>query len=139
MFRFTIRDVLWLTVVIGLSTVIIRDRWVSAQTPLALDGYCPVTLVHSRHWQAGDPKCQTIHEGRRYLFASKTELEIFLAAPNRFVPVCGGNDAVRLTDEKRTSPGYRNYGLTYNGRIYLFDSDETLQRFGANPTLYVQR
>jgi YHS domain-containing protein len=46
---------------------------------------------------------------------------------------------VRLTDEKRESPGYRSYGLTYNARIYLFDSEESLHKFAANPAAYVQR
>jgi|GEM_PF-6019692 YHS domain. len=139
MFRFTIRDVLWLTVVIALSTVIVHDRWAASVAPLVLDGYCPVTLVRDRQWRRGDPQCQTLYQGRKYLFASKTEQELFQAAPTRFVPVYGGNDPVRHTDEKRESPGYRSYGLTFNARIYLFDSEESLHKFAANPAPYVQR
>jgi len=136
--QFSIRDVLWLMVVVGLVVVIARDRWLVRNAPLALDGFCPVTLVHAQQWQSGDPKCQTIHEGQRYLFASTDEKELFLSDPRRYVPVCAGNDAVRLADDNRSSLGERRYGLLYKERIYLFDSEVTIRKFEANPTKYAQ-
>ena len=137
--RFSIRDMLWLMVVVGLIAVVVRDRWLVKNAPLALDGFCAVTLVHSQQWQIGDPKCQTIHEGQRYLFASTAEKELFLSDPRRYVPVCGGNDAVRLADDNLSSPGKRRYGLSYKERIYLFDSEDTLRKFEERPSKYVQR
>ena len=135
---YSIRDVLWLMVVVGLVAVIVRDRWQVRYAPLALDGFCPVTVIHSERWQHGDTKCQTVHEGHRYLFVSAAEKELFLSDPRPYVPVCGSNDVVRLTDENRQSPGSREYGLSYNSRIYLFDSEFTIRKFEANPTKYAQ-
>lgn len=135
---FSIRDLLWLMVVVGLVAVIARDRWLAGNTPLALDGFCPVTLVHSQRWQFGDPRCQTVHEGHRYLFASTAEKDLFLSEPRPYVPVCGGNDVVKLVNENLSSPGERQHGLSYNRRIYLFDSEDTLQKFERNPRKYAQ-
>lgn len=138
MWRFGIRDLLWLTVVVGLATVVVRDRWQDYTTPVMLDGYCPVTLVRDRAWQRGDVAWQTIYDGKKYLFASQADLQLFQGTPSRFAPVNSGNDPVRLADEKRKSPGFRSNGVMYHSRIYLFDSEETLKAFSDNPAKYAQ-
>lgn len=138
MFRFHIRDLAWLTLVVALSIVVVRDRWSASASSLALDGYCPVTLIEARQWQRGDSRWETTLEGQTYFFASGSKRQLFLAAPEKYAPVCNGNDAVRLVDEKRTSAGLRRHGLTYDAHIYLFDSEESLSRFAANPAKYLQ-
>jgi hypothetical protein len=71
-----------------------------------------------------------------FLFAGPDERAVFLVAPERYTPICAGNDVVRLKDEQRTSEGQREHGLTYVGRIWLFDSEDTLNKFWANRDRY---
>jgi hypothetical protein len=55
-------------------------------TPLMLDGHCPVTLAERHHWQQGDPRIDAIHEGRSYLFVTQDEQRRFLESPGRYAP-----------------------------------------------------
>jgi len=109
----------------------------SSRLPLALEGHCPVTLVESSHWQLGKAEYSAVHGGRLYLFASTAERRAFEKAPNRYAPFRGGLDIVRLVDAQRISEGHRGLGLFGVERVYLFDSEETLGKFVANPQKYI--
>lgn len=104
--------------------------------PLALDGYCPVTLVDKRQWQAGDKLWGAIHRGRTYLFTSEAAQKAFLADPDRYSPVLSGNDPVMRLEHHQDVPGKREHGAFYNDRIYLFASEETFQQFDRDPARY---
>jgi YHS domain-containing protein len=106
--------------------------------PLGLDGYCPVTLIHKYKWQLGDPQNDAVYEGRLYLFVGQKERALFQSYPDRYAPIRSGVDIVRLVDENREVQGERAHGLTYNGRIYLFDSKSTLDKFEAAPGRYTK-
>jgi len=105
--------------------------------PLALDGYCPVTLCLNKRWAIGDVRYGAVHRGRTYLFAGPQEQQEFLTNPDRYSPVLKGNDPVLALDEHRLVPGERRYGLFCAGRIYLFSSEKTLQTFARNPQRYL--
>ena len=107
-----------------------------APPALALDGFCPVTLVDRRQWQAGDRQWGAIHRGRTYLFVGEAAQKAFLANPDRYSPVLSGNDPVMRLDHQQDVPGKREYGAFYNDRIYLFTSEDTFQRFDRNPNRY---
>jgi YHS domain-containing protein/thiol-disulfide isomerase/thioredoxin len=107
-----------------------------APPALALDGYCPVTLVDRRQWQAGDRQWGAIHRGRTYLFINEAAQKAFLSNPDRYSPVLSGNDPVMRLDHQQDVPGKREYGAFYNDRIYLFTSEDTFQRFDRNPNRY---
>jgi protein disulfide-isomerase len=107
-----------------------------ANPPIALDRYCPVTLVEKRVWQQGDERFGAIHRGRTYLFTSEEAQKAFLADPDRYSPVLSGNDPVMRLDHNQDVPGKREHGAFYNDRIYLFASEATFQRFDQNPTRY---
>lgn len=104
--------------------------------PLALDGYCAVTLVRQKKWIRGDVRYGAIHRGNTYLFASEIEQREFLAAPDSFSPVLSGYDPVLAADQSQAVPGQRRYGVFFEGRIFLFSSEETLSRFAQNPDQY---
>ena len=112
-------------------------RW---RTPpsLGLDGCCPVTLVHNRSWQTGNPRYNAVYEGRLYLFVGPNEKTVFESCPDRYAPISAGADVVRLSDEGCPVNGAREHGVTYNGRIYLFESESTLKTFYAAPDRYAK-
>ncbi|MFI4876521.1 MAG: thioredoxin domain-containing protein [Blastopirellula sp. JB062] len=106
------------------------------QPKFALDGFCPVTLAEGMKWQKGDARWGAVHEGRVYLFASDAEQRKFLATPERFSPVLSGNDPVAYLEQGRLIEGDRSHGLTYNGVLYLFSSEESLKTFWGAPQRY---
>jgi YHS domain-containing protein len=109
---------------------------------LALEGFCPVTLIETRvlpagaRWQIGDPNVGAIHRGMLYLFANKENQQKFLANPDRYSPVLRGHDPVLALDKNQAVPGRREFGVFCEGRIYLFSSDATRVHFERNSTRY---
>lgn len=105
--------------------------------PLGMDGYCPVTLLKKDVWKQGDPRHGVVHRGRLYLFAGPDEAEAFFRNPDDFSPVLAGIDPVHLADSGEPVEGRRAHGVVYRKRVYLFSSEQNLQRFWQDPEKYV--
>jgi len=112
---------------------------VGPNPPLGLDGYCPVQLIESGRWHKGDKAWGMVHRGRVYLFSGVEERRRFQADPDRYAPVNSGNDVVLALDLGRSVTGFREHGAQYDGHIYLFASEGTLEKFRANPRYYADR
>jgi len=112
---------------------------VPAGMPLGLEGYCPVTLKDKAAWVEGRTQYGACHRGRTYLFAGESEQRTFLANPDLYAPALSGDDPVMAFDAGRQVPGQRQYGVTYQARVYLFSSPETQAVFTASPERYVGR
>jgi len=107
--------------------------------PLGLEGYCPVTLVQKSVWAEGRAQWGVRHRGRTYLFAGAEQQAAFLANPDRYAPALSGDDPVLAFEGGKSAPGRRNFGVTYQSRMYLFASPETRATFTADPDRYVTR
>ena len=107
-----------------------------ANPPLALDGYCAVSLTEKERWVRGNPRFGVIHEGRTYLFAGPEEARRFYNDPDRYAPVASGNDVVLLAERGERVPGRREHGAWYEGRVYLFASEDSYSKFAADPRRY---
>lgn len=107
--------------------------------PLGLEGYCPVSLVETGNWREGQAQWGARHRGRTYLFSGLEEQQAFLADPDRYAPALSGDDPVVAFDSGSTVSGQRQYGVTYQQRIYLFASPESRATFAANPQRYTSR
>ncbi|MEO1991596.1 MAG: hypothetical protein ABGW78_06660, partial [Pirellulales bacterium] len=106
---------------------------------MAMEGFCPVTLIEKGAWVEGNTQWGARHRGRVYLFAGPVEQQAFFASPERYAPVLSGDDPVLALDAGRNVPGDRRFGLTYESRTYLFSSPETLNAFSAAPEKYARR
>jgi YHS domain-containing protein/thiol-disulfide isomerase/thioredoxin len=104
--------------------------------PLALDGYCPVTLKQQQKWTPGDRRWGVNHRGRLYLFTSQQAQQQFFQDPDTFSPVFSGADPVVAIDQGRAVEGRRQHGVFFGGRVYLFASEASLQTFSRNPRHY---
>jgi hypothetical protein len=138
MFRFTLREMLLTAALVAVCSGWAADRWLRnpERFPLGLDGYCPVTLAQSSRWKRGQPQYHAVHDGRRYLLAGAIELQVFEGDPQRYAPIRGGEDVVRMIDNQKLADGKREHGVFAADGIYLFDSEETLAKFVANPAKY---
>ena len=97
--------------------------------PLALDGYCAVTLAAERTWKQGDARYGAIHRRRTFLFATQAEQEKFLADPDRYCPVLTGCDPVIYLRTGKLVDGSPKFSLTFRKQVYLFADEASLQAF----------
>lgn len=104
--------------------------------PLAFDGCCPVTLKKDHKWATGNLKFGAYHRGQTFLFTSEEHQKQFLANPDAYSPVFSGLDVVKMLDEKQEVSGSRKFGFKYLNAFYLFSTQETMEKFAANPDKY---
>lgn len=105
--------------------------------PLAMDGYCPVTLVTMQKWTKGDIRWGAVHRGRTYLLASQADQQRFLADPDRYSPALSGYDPVRFAEARQLVDGRREFGVFFGGTYYLFADEAALVKFEGQPEGYV--
>ncbi|MDR0522369.1 MAG: DUF255 domain-containing protein [Planctomycetaceae bacterium] len=108
----------------------------TVEVPLALDGFCPVTLVKEERWEPGIPAYCTMYKGHIFRFASEEAIETFVKDPAAYVPAAMGEDVVLLIDRNKRVNGSRTFGASFNGRVFLFSSRETLEAFSKKAEYY---
>lgn len=106
--------------------------------PLALDGFCPVTLREVEKWVTGNPLFCHLHRGQLYRFTDSSAMERFCATPERYAPAVDGNDIVAFVDRQRMVPGVRRFGVWYQERVFLFASRESLEAFAKRPEFFAE-
>ena len=104
--------------------------------PLVADGYCVVTLRDARKWRPGDSRAATLFDGREYRFAGPREQAIFLAAPESYAPVLGGDCPVTYAESNERRAGQLRFAALHRGRIYFFADETCLHRFTQQPQLF---
>ena len=101
------------------------------QPELAMQGFCPVTVIRDDKWVEGKPEFGVIHLGKLYLFDNKENMQTFLNDPVPFTPVLNEIDAVVFFEERRIVPGKREWGLKdpiYN-RMFFFADEASMNHF----------
>lgn len=99
----------------------------------ALDGYCPVTLLHSQTWVRGLEKHAIRHRGKVYLLSSEETAKEFMAEPDSFTPVLSGHDPLVFLREGRLVEGSIYDGVLRQGQLlFLFSSEENKEYFRTN-------
>lgn len=103
----------------------------SETPPLALEGYCAVTINEGYEWVEGKPEFGVIHLGRLYLFSSEENLSKFVSDPEPYTPVMNGIDVVRFFEERKIVPGKRDYGVKdpVHGRMFFFSDQAARDHF----------
>lgn len=104
--------------------------------PVALDGFCPVTIAAKKQWTVGDRRWGAWHHSRLYLFAGETEQKLFLADPHKFAPASNGADPVAAAEEGKDVVGRVQFACLYGDRVYLFSGEPNLAKFQQSPEKY---
>ena len=103
----------------------------SKHPELAMQGFCPVTVIRDDKWVEGKPEFGVIHLGKLYLFTSEENMQTFLNDPVPYTPVLNEIDAVVFFEERRIVPGKREWGLKdpiYN-RMFFFADEASMSHF----------
>ncbi|MDR2438077.1 MAG: thioredoxin family protein [Planctomycetaceae bacterium] len=108
------------------------------EVPLGLEGYCPVLLSTEERWIPGNPAYYTMYRGHVFRFSSEEAMIEFMKAPALYAPVAMGEDIVLMVDRNKKVYGNRKYGAWFQGRVFLFSSQESLDSFAARPEYYAE-
>jgi YHS domain-containing protein len=100
----------------------------------ALDGLDPVLLIQGKE-VAGKPGLTVVRGRFEYAFSSAETRATFESAPDRFEIQMNGVCA-RMGPSAGGNP---SDFFVYDGRIYIFGSDECHKRFVATPTRSCRR
>jgi YHS domain-containing protein len=112
----------------------------ASQAPaVALEGYCPVSLLEQRKWLRSDPQFGAIHRGKTYLFATEDAQRKFLANPDGYSPALSGFDPVAFAQRGEMVEGKRSFGITFNRQIFLFADEASLNSVRAIATVLCGR
>ena len=105
---------------------------------LAIQGFCPVSVIEEDQWLEGNPEFGVIHLGRLYLFSSEGKMQRFLDDPVPFTPVLNEIDVVRFIEERRIVPGKREWGLKdpVHQRMFFFADEAAMNHFWNKHELY---
>jgi YHS domain-containing protein len=103
----------------------------------AIGGYCLITLQDHGQWVPGNQAFAAIRDDKIYLFASPRERDIFLARPEYYLPVLDGDCIVTFAETSERVPGELQLGMFLNERLFFFKDQEALQRFQADPEVYL--
>ncbi len=101
-----------------------------------LEGYCPVDLMEKEAWTSGKRQYAAVHRERVYYTSGAEQQKRFLTNPERYAPVLFGYDPVLFLDEAREVLGKTDSCLVYDGRLYVFSSRTTLEKFREDPKVY---
>ncbi len=110
----------------------------TVEIPLALDGFCPVTLSIQERWQPGNPLFYAMYHGQIFRCVNEETLAAFTKEPAKFAPVAMGEDIVQMVNRNKKITGQRKFGAWFQDRVYLFSSQESLDAFAAKPEFYAE-
>ncbi|MBL7037637.1 MAG: hypothetical protein ISR77_03355 [Pirellulaceae bacterium] len=107
-----------------------------AKVPVALEGYCPVSLKTMNKWVKGSPASKSVFDGHTYYFANQQGKQMFDHEPAKYVPVLGGDCAVSYVKMGKRVPGNTRDAAWHGGRIFTFANAEGKKMFLADPSAY---
>jgi len=104
----------------------------------ALDGYCPVELVRHEQWVQGKPQWAVTYRGQIFMMSGPAEHRLFRANPERYAPALSGCDPVLRASDVGRVAGRTQTCVIYEGRLFMFSCQATLDKFRQEPEQYVK-
>ena len=104
---------------------------VSGASNIAVGGYDTVAFFTDNKAVNGDPFITATYQGATYIFASKEHKALFEAAPEKYVPQCGGYCAFGVS-VGALFPVDINTWQVRNGKLYLNLNSDILKKFNAD-------
>lgn len=105
--------------------------------PLALNGFCPVSMIRNAELVAGHQELCCVYKEKRYQFRSEAEMDLFLKSPKKYLPSEEGFCVVTWAEDHRRQAGNIEFPALFGDYLYLFANDAARQRFLRDPERYV--
>jgi YHS domain-containing protein len=105
--------------------------------PLALRGYCPVSMIRQAELVPGRLEHCCVYKQNRYQFRSDEDLREFLNSPRKYLPSEEGFCVVTWAESHRRQSGSIDFPALFGDHLFLFANDEARRKFLKNPERYV--
>jgi len=105
---------------------------VNPATGLAISGFDPVAYFTEAKAEVGRPEFELSADGAVWRFRNEGNRAAFEEHPDAYRPAFGGYDPVAIARE-RGVPGHPLIWRVFEGRLYLFYSEQSRDDFLADP------
>ena len=105
---------------------------VSGASNIAVGGFDTVAFFTDHKPLNGDPGITATYQGATYLFASKEDQELFAAAPEKYVPQCGGFCAFGVSVNALFPVDIVNTWQVRNEKLYFNLNKSILKSFNKD-------
>ncbi len=119
------------TVALAFSTAAGELVNVSGASNIAVGGYDTVAFFTDKKAINGDPGISATYQGATYIFASKEHKELFVSAPEKYAPQCGGYCAFGVS-VGALFPVEISTWQVRNGKLYLNLNKAILKKFNSD-------
>lgn len=116
-----------------------RGPSVSRHRPSPFGSFCPVGSLNSQRLVSGSREHESSYRGFQLQFSSSEARKQFQADPSKFWPVGDGHCVVSYFDHGKAKLGSVYHSLIHADRIWLFASQEHLERFARQPARYIDK
>ena len=99
-----------------------------------LKGFCPVALRDRRDLVDAQSEFRVVYNERTYYLSSSEAVRDFHLDPAKYAPAARGCDVIHLAITGEELEGSLDHAVWYKGRLYLFNSAETMETFVASPS-----
>ena len=113
-----------------------QDATVRPVEEIALEGFCPVSIVDARKWVRGKATQEVKYDGRTYRLAGANEKATFESNAEKYGLVLRGDCVVCYLEKGERVGGSLRSAATHRGRLYLFSSQADKQKFLNDPSAY---
>jgi YHS domain-containing protein len=104
--------------------------------PVALGGYCVVSLRDQRQWQPGVEAWSVVFDGLRYQFPTARERDIFAAAPQSYAPMLRGDCPVTFAETGKRVRGTLECGMLHGSKLVFFANEDDRRYFLEDPARF---
>ncbi len=104
---------------------------VSGASNIAVGGYDTVAFFTDKKPVHGDPGVSATHQGATYIFASQAHKDLFLTAPEKYLPQCGGFCAYGVAVGALFPVDVSTWQIR-DGKLYLNLNKAILKKFNAD-------
>jgi hypothetical protein len=126
----------WTVMLVGSGSTLLAAETeqvvVNRHSGLAIDGFDPVAYFTDAKAAKGEPDVEVSQNGAIWRFRNEANRAAFVARPDIYGPQFGGYDPVDVASGKVVA-GRAQLWLVSGGRLYLFNREESLTAFAANP------
>lgn len=105
---------------------------------LAIQGHDPVAYFTDGEPTKGQKAFATLYNGAEFRFASKANLDTFLADPDKYAPQYGGYCAWAIADGK-FAKGDANHWAIVDGKLYLNYNKSVQNKWNADRSGFIEK
>ena len=99
-----------------------------------LKGFCPVMLRDDRNLVDAQNQYRAVYNSKTYYLSSNEAVAAFHADPSKYAPAARGCDVIMLATSGEEVDGSLDHAVWYKGRLYMFNSAETMDTFVSAPS-----